>query len=407
MARALDEMGGERAGVEATVCARDLEIHVDLFVEESGSAQAAVARGRASESVCGGPVRRGRAADRGNRARTVPGGRPDARDGRVVHGRARECEAHLGTRRQRGVRRRRGSVFERGEAASPGCAGEILSEYGAVSAETAAAMASRRARGSGCRCSARGHRGRGPEWGDAGKAGRTRLPARRGPGPGCCASARASRGPGSNPDTVGRERPAPSCGDSWHSRTHIRALSPTSVVGDERVRLFCALPLPTDVVETVVRWQEEELSGAAGARLVGPANLHVTLAFLGSTPADRVDEVVGSLSEAARGVEERIVLRVREYRETRSVGMLALEDEGGRAADLAGGLQSPPRGSRPVSAGETPLACSSHCASLPGSTPAGSLFRPTSAGSVRPKRLSIIQCCGLAERSTSRSNRLS
>jgi len=111
-------------------------------------------------------------------------------------------------------------------------------------------------------------------------------------------------------------------------------------VGDERVRLFCALPLPTEVVENVVRWQEEELSGAAGARLVGQENLHVTLAFLGSTPADRVDEVAGSLSEAAGKVEERIVLRVREYRETRSVGMLVLEDEGGRATGLAGRLQA-------------------------------------------------------------------
>src|SRR5215210_1927133 len=94
------------------------------------------------------------------------------------------------------------------------------------------------------------------------------------------------------------------CGDFWHSQTHIRALSPTSVVGDERVRLFCALRLPADVVETLVRWQEEQLSGAAEARLVGPANLHVTLVFLGSTPANRVVEVVGSLREAADEVKE-------------------------------------------------------------------------------------------------------
>jgi len=111
-------------------------------------------------------------------------------------------------------------------------------------------------------------------------------------------------------------------------------------VDDERVRLFCALPLPTDVVRKLVHWQEEEFSGAAGARLVGPENLHVTLAFLGSTPADRVDEVVGSLAEAAGSFEERIVFRVREYRETRSVGMLVLEDEGGQAAGLAAGLQA-------------------------------------------------------------------
>ena len=148
------------------------------------------------------------------------------------------------------------------------------------------------------------------------------------------------------PGTAGRSRlgrPQASCtfcGDFWHSQKHIRALSPTSVVGDERVRLFCALPLPADAVETLVCWQEEQLSGVAGARLVGRENLHVTLAFLGSTPADRVDEVVGSLGEAARGVKGRIVLRVREYRETRSVGMLVFEDEGGRAAGLAGGLQA-------------------------------------------------------------------
>jgi nicotinamide-nucleotide amidase len=36
VARVLAEAGGEREGVEATVCARDLEIHVDLLVERGG-----------------------------------------------------------------------------------------------------------------------------------------------------------------------------------------------------------------------------------------------------------------------------------------------------------------------------------------------------------------------------------
>jgi nicotinamide-nucleotide amidase len=36
VARVLDEAGGEREGVSATVCARDLEIHVDLVVEPGG-----------------------------------------------------------------------------------------------------------------------------------------------------------------------------------------------------------------------------------------------------------------------------------------------------------------------------------------------------------------------------------
>ncbi|MDQ3889310.1 MAG: CinA family nicotinamide mononucleotide deamidase-related protein [Actinomycetota bacterium] len=38
VARALDEAGGEAESVEVTVCAHDLEIHVDLFVDEAGSA---------------------------------------------------------------------------------------------------------------------------------------------------------------------------------------------------------------------------------------------------------------------------------------------------------------------------------------------------------------------------------
>ncbi len=40
IARALRESGGEGDGVTATICARDFEIHVDLFVEEQGSRRA-------------------------------------------------------------------------------------------------------------------------------------------------------------------------------------------------------------------------------------------------------------------------------------------------------------------------------------------------------------------------------
>lgn len=40
VARAIDGAGGEGGGVEVTVCARALEIHVDLFVEDEGEARA-------------------------------------------------------------------------------------------------------------------------------------------------------------------------------------------------------------------------------------------------------------------------------------------------------------------------------------------------------------------------------
>ena len=40
VALALDEAGGEGEGVEATVCARDFEVHVDLVVDDGGEARA-------------------------------------------------------------------------------------------------------------------------------------------------------------------------------------------------------------------------------------------------------------------------------------------------------------------------------------------------------------------------------
>ena len=110
---------------------------------------------------------------------------------------------------------------------------------------------------------------------------------------------------------------------------------PASVGGDAKTRLFLALQLPGDAVERLVAWQRELPVGAF--RLVPPANLHVTLAFLGSRPAGEVPAICGALREAAAAAR-RPLLRVSRYRETRSVGMLALDDEEGRAAALAADL---------------------------------------------------------------------
>ena len=110
--------------------------------------------------------------------------------------------------------------------------------------------------------------------------------------------------------------------------------SRASVSGDERIRLFLALRLPADVLDAVECWQQEELPGV---RVVPREHLHVTLAFLGHRPARELDAILGALREAAAGAGEIRLTPVR-YRETRSVGMLVLEDEGGRAALLAGDL---------------------------------------------------------------------
>jgi RNA 2',3'-cyclic 3'-phosphodiesterase len=108
---------------------------------------------------------------------------------------------------------------------------------------------------------------------------------------------------------------------------------PASVVGNDRLRLFCGFPLPELTLDAIERWQARELEG----RVVPRANLHVTLAFLGSRPAAELGAVARELRAAAEETS-RPVFRPLRYRETRSVGMLVLDDEGGRAARLAGRL---------------------------------------------------------------------
>jgi 2'-5' RNA ligase len=108
-----------------------------------------------------------------------------------------------------------------------------------------------------------------------------------------------------------------------------------SVSGDERLRLFLALRLPDQVLDGVEGWQRSQLPDV---RVVRREQLHVTLAFLGHRPAGELEPIVGALRDAAAGVGEIRLTPVR-YRETRSVGMLVLADEGGTAALLAGDLQ--------------------------------------------------------------------
>jgi 2'-5' RNA ligase len=110
------------------------------------------------------------------------------------------------------------------------------------------------------------------------------------------------------------------------------------VGGDERIRLFCALELPDAARERLAGWQSRELSAAAG-RLVPPEHLHVTLAFLGHRPAGELGAIAGEL-HAAAAASGPLELRPLRYRETRSVGMIVLDDVSGAAAALAADLQA-------------------------------------------------------------------
>jgi RNA 2',3'-cyclic 3'-phosphodiesterase len=105
-------------------------------------------------------------------------------------------------------------------------------------------------------------------------------------------------------------------------------------VGDERFRLFCGLQLPAETAEALVAWQQRHLHAG---RVVPVGNLHVTLVFLGSRPAAEVPAIARELA-GATGAAGPVRLRSVRYRETRSVGMLVLEDVGGAATALAADL---------------------------------------------------------------------
>jgi 2'-5' RNA ligase len=110
--------------------------------------------------------------------------------------------------------------------------------------------------------------------------------------------------------------------------------APGSVTDDERLRLFCGLRLPDDVLDDIVEWQSEHLRDG---RIVPREHLHVTLAFLGGRPAAELPAIAAALEAAAQDAGE-IMFSPRRYRETRSVGMLVLDDPSGEATRLAGRL---------------------------------------------------------------------
>ena len=109
---------------------------------------------------------------------------------------------------------------------------------------------------------------------------------------------------------------------------------PASFAGRERARLFCALRLPDPALTALSEWQAAEIHGG---RPVPREHLHLTLAFLGHRPVGELEGIAAALREAAAAAEP-IRLVPERYRETRSVGMLALSDMCGAATRVAEAL---------------------------------------------------------------------
>jgi len=101
--------------------------------------------------------------------------------------------------------------------------------------------------------------------------------------------------------------------------------------------LFLALELPADVRSRLAGWTTAAVGARDGVRAVPEPSLHITLVFLGSTPAADVRGIWTAASEAAAGTAAPALAGaglVALPRRRPRVFALQLEDHGGRAADL-------------------------------------------------------------------------
>lgn len=73
---------------------------------------------------------------------------------------------------------------------------------------------------------------------------------------------------------------------------------------DERLRLFVAIDLPEDVRESLGRLQSDiRRHDLPGLRWTRPEGVHLTLKFLGETPASSLPAIEAALARAVRGAQ--------------------------------------------------------------------------------------------------------
>jgi 2'-5' RNA ligase len=69
----------------------------------------------------------------------------------------------------------------------------------------------------------------------------------------------------------------------------------------ETIRSFIAIELPDDVLSAVGRVQGHLKSYGFRTKWVRPANIHITLKFLGDIDSGTIDEIAGAMVSAAEG----------------------------------------------------------------------------------------------------------
>ena len=178
VAQALEAAGGDGEGVEVTICARDSEIHVDLFADPGAEGRASSLEKALVEPIAEALYSRTEASIEelvleSCRSRGLTAATAESCTGGLVAARLTSVpgssDVVLG-----GIVSYANAVKE----SELGVPAEVLESYGAVSAETATAMARgvarppRRGRGR------LGDRDRRAGRGDGGEAGRARLPVR-------------------------------------------------------------------------------------------------------------------------------------------------------------------------------------------------------------------------------------
>ncbi len=102
----------------------------------------------------------------------------------------------------------------------------------------------------------------------------------------------------------------------------------------ERIRLFVALDLPEQVRDCFVRWRSSVLRQSPELRAVSSEGLHVTLCFLGGTPAGEVAQIASACEVAlAHCTAEELSFEAGIWLPPRRPRVLAV-----RLADPSGGL---------------------------------------------------------------------